>query len=190
MKEINKAVPREVGYAIQSMGNLIQSIEPMEGAGFNVGGRVDPGSFLSAAATLLKQAQNLSDVVSALGRMQYDTSLFGLDKLANAVIDTEGVFGKMQLSISPTGVISQILPKETQAAISAASKLLSQFKSVDPSQTLFGKSSEQVFNMLDQLPGEIQKSMLEGLSKLNVAEDAQKLYGYVQKTMNGENPFA
>lgn len=182
-------VPREVGLAINSMNMLIQTIETSEGAGFNVGGRVHQQTYLNNAVNLLGQATNLSGVVSALGRLQSDTKLFGLDQLANSIISSALNYGASQLSVSASGSIMRFLPPETRQAIATASKVISLFNSVYPGQSLFGDSAQQIFRMLNRLtPASAALALLQ-LTKLNVGPQALRFTAVNTTTVMGGNPF-
>jgi hypothetical protein len=189
LNAIGAKVPREVGMAINSISNLIQTVETMEGAGFNVGGRVDQTTYLNNAVGLLSQARNLSDVVSSLGRLQSDSSLFGTDKLINGIVNSALSYGASQLSISPNGSIMRFLPPETRQAIQTASKAISLLNSVFPGQNLFGGSADQIFRMLNRLtPASLALALLQ-LTKLNVGPQAIRFTGVNTTTVMGGNPF-
>lgn len=188
-KDINKAVPREVGYAIQSIGNLIQNVETMEGSGFNVGGRVDQSTYIDNSVQLFRQARNVAGVVGAMSRLQSDSSLFGLDKIANNIINAATGFGASQLSISATGSIMRYLPPETSQAIGTAMKLISLFNSAYPGQNLFGGSAEQIFNMLNRLSPQSLAFAIAQLTRLNAGPVAQSFNATNLTTVLGGNPF-
>lgn len=189
LNSINAKVPREVGFAINSINNLIQTIETSEGAGFNVGGRVDQQTYLNNATRLLGQSRNLSDVVSALGRLQSDSSLFGTDKLINGIVNSALSYGASKLSISPNGSIMRFLPPETRQAIATASRAISLFNSVFPGQNLFGDSAQQIFRMLNRLtPASLAMALLQ-LTKLNAGPQAIRFSAVNTTTVMGGNPF-
>lgn len=185
---LNK-VPREVGLAIQSMNNLIQTIETTERAGFNVGGRVHQQTFLNNAVSLLGQARNLSGVVSALGRLQSDPKLFGTEQLANSIINSALTYGASQLSVSASGSIMRFLPPETRQAINTASRAISLFNSVYPGQSLFGDSAQQIFRMLNRLSPASLALALTQLTKLNAGPQAIRFNTMNTTTVMGGNPF-
>jgi hypothetical protein len=189
LNAVGAKVPREVGFAINSMSNLIQGVETMGGGSFNVGGRVDQSTYINNATSLLGQARNLSDVVSALGRLQSDPSLFGTDKLVNGIVNSALSYGASKLSISPNGSIMRFLPPETRQAIATASKAISLFNSVFPGQNLFGGSAEQIFRMLNRLtPASLAFALLQ-LARLNVGPQAIRFTGVNTTTVMGGNPF-
>lgn len=190
MKDIQKNVPREIGQAINSMTNLVQSIESGEGAGFNVGGRVDQTTFLKNATSLLAQSTNLFDVVSALSRLQTDSSLFGIDKLANSIVNSALSFGSSQISISASGSIMRFIPPETKNAMDAASKALQAIESVVPGQKLFGDSSQQIFKMLNQLSPQSLSVALQQITKLSESAPAISMKAVNLSTIKGGNPFS
>lgn len=189
LRNITKNVPPEVAQAVGSIGNLIQAVETSEGAGFNVGGRVDQQTYLNNATSLLGQARNVSDVVSALSRLQTDSSLFGTDKLANGIIDSAINFGASKLSISPNGSIMRYLPKETRQAIQTTLKVLKLFNSVFPGQNLFGGSAEQMLKMLTRLTPKSAAFALLQLTKLNAGPQAFRFDNLNRNTVSGGNPF-
>jgi hypothetical protein len=190
LNNVNKKVPRNVGLAIGSIGNLIQGVETMGGGSFNVGGRVHQQTYLNNASNLLSQAKNVSDVAKALGRLQTDQSLFGLDQLANGIISSALSFGPSQLSVSASGSIMRFLPPETRQAINTAMKAIRLFNSVYPGQNLFGDSAEQIFRMLNRLsPVSLAFAILQ-LTRLNVGPQALRFNAVNLTTVMGGNPFA
>lgn len=190
LNNVLKNVPRGVGQAIGSIGNLIQGVETMGGGSFNIGGRVDQQTFLNNAVGLLSQAKNVSDVARTLGRLQTDSSLFGLDKLANGIIDSALTFGASQLSISAGGSIMRFLPPQTRQAISTALRIIKLFNSVYPGQNLFGDSAEQIFRMLNRLSPVSLAFALAQLIRLNIGPQALRFSAVNVTTVMGGNPFA
>lgn len=185
---LNK-VPRDVGVAVNSIGNLIQSIETSGGSTFNVGGRVDQQTYINNATSLLSQARNVSDIARTLGRLQSDPSLFGIDKLANGIINSAIGFGASQLSVAANGSIMRFLPPETKQAISTALKIFKLFNSVYPGQGLFGDSVEQIFKMLNRLTPVSLAFAIAQLIRLNIGPTAIRFTGVNTFTVMGGNPF-
>lgn len=189
LNNVLKNVPREIGTAIRSMSNLIQTIETTERAGFTVGSRVHQQTFLGNAVNLLSQSKTISDVVNSLGRLQTDSSLSGAAQLANVVINLTSFFGKSQLSISPSGSIRRIIPKETQTAIDLFFKIFAIFMGAYPGQRLFGDSADQIFKMANRLtPKSFALEMLQ-LKKLNESPQALRFDSVNRTTTMGGNPF-
>ena len=191
LKNVNRNVSRDVGQAINSIGNLIQGVETLGGGRFNVGGRVDQQTYLNNATTLLSQAKNISDVVSSLRRLQSDSSLFGQNKLRNGQIGVNNpTYGKSKKSISPNGSIMSFLPPETRKAIQTGFKLLKLFNSVFPGQNLFGGSAEQIFKMINRLTPASAAKLIIQLTLLHTSGKAFKFNEANRSTVSGGNPFA
>ena len=185
----NLKVPREVGLAVNSISLLIQQVETMEKAGFNVGGRVDQDSYLSNATQLLSQAQTVSDITRSLSRLQNDRTLFGHDKLRNGIKSQNTHYGSSKISISPTGSIMRFLPPQTRQAISAGFQVLSLINSVYPGQKIFGDSAAKIYRMINRLTPISLAFLLFNLARQNVGPQAIR-HGTINTITNtGGNPF-
>ena len=185
----NLKVPREVGLAVNSISLLIQQVETMEKAGFNVGGRVDQDSYLSNATQLLSQAQTVSDITRSLSRLQNDRTLFGHDKLRNGIKSQNTHYGSSKISISPTGSIMRFLPPQTRQAIRAGFQVLSLVNSVYPGQKIFGDSAAKIYRMINRLTPISLAFLLFNLARQNVGPQAIR-HGTINTITNtGGNPF-
>jgi hypothetical protein len=168
LDEILSSMPVEIAQGTQSMFNLMQSMEVNESGGFNTMGKVDPTTFLTNATNLLKGNQSLGEVVENVKRLQYDASLFGLDKLGSASFDIPTAFGVIKMSLSPTGQMINETPEPVQKAIDAFSSLMTSGAGF-PSGSLtnmFGSSASVMSSLFDRLPPDKQtnaKNMMEGV---------------------------
>lgn len=185
----NLKVPREVGLAINSMSVLIQQVETMEKAGFNVGGRVHQDTYINNATQLLSQAQTVSDITRSLSRLQNDRTLFGHGNLTNGIVSQKTQYGNSKVSISPTGSIMRYLPPQTRQAISAGFQVLSLVNSVYPGQKIFGDSAAKIYRMINRLTPISLAFLLLNLAKQNVGPQAIR-HGTINTITNtGGNPF-
>ena len=185
----NLKVPREVGLAINSMSVLIQQVETMEKAGFNVGGRVHQDTYINNATQLLSQAQTVSDITRSLSRLQNDRTLFGHGNLTNGIVTQKTHYGSSKVSISPTGSIMRYLPPQTRQAISAGFQILSLINSVYPGQKIFGDSAAKIYRMINRLTPISLAFLLINLAKQNVGPQAIR-HGTINTITNtGGNPF-
>jgi hypothetical protein len=168
LDEMLSSMPVEIAQGTQSMFNLMQSMEVNESGGFSTMGKVDPTTFLTNATNLLKGNQSLGEVVENVKRLQYDTSLFGLDKLGSASFDIPTAFGVIKMSLSPTGQMVNETPEPVQKAIDAFSTLMTSGAGFPSgSQTnMFGASASVMSSLFDRLPSDkqtIAKNMMEGV---------------------------
>jgi hypothetical protein len=92
--------------ALTNLSTLIQSHETDNGVGYVTGGVVHYGTYLENAVGLLKNVQNLDDLMNVLSRLQFDTSLFGQDKLDNIVVQIENAWGTALQEVSSNGMIT------------------------------------------------------------------------------------
>lgn len=185
----NLKVPREVGLAINSMSVLIQQVESMERAGFNVGGRVHQDTYINNATQLLSQARTVSDITRSLSRLQTDPALFGYSNLVNGIVTQNTHYGKSKVSISPNGSIMRFLPPETRKAISTGFQILSLINSVYPGQKIFGDSAAKVYRMLNRLTPMSLAFILFNLARQNTGPQAIR-HGTINTITNtGGNPF-
>ena len=164
--ELLSSLPPELAQGMQSMFNLMQSMEVSEGGGFATAGKVDPTTYLNNAVSLLKGNQSLGEVISNMQRLQYDTSLFGLDKLASTPFTIPTAFGDISMSLSATGAVQITTPEAVQKAIDAFGSLMSSGAGFPGASlgNMFGSSSGVMSEMFNRLPPgsqTIAKGMME-----------------------------
>jgi hypothetical protein len=163
---ILSSLTSSVAQGIQSMFNLMQSMEVSEGGGFATAGKVDPTTYLANAVSLLKGNQSLGEIITNMQRLQYDTSLFGLDKLASTPFTIPTAFGDISMDLSATGAIKITTPEAVQKSIDAFGSLMSSGAGFPGASlgNMFGNSSKVMSDMFNRLPPESQtvaKSMME-----------------------------
>lgn len=188
MKAIMKSIPKEVGYAFQSMTTLVQSVESSEGAGFSTANKVDLGTFMSNAEKLLSQATNLSDMVSAMQRLQTDTSLYGLDKLAATTMKIMTPFGEVDQILNANGMISLASSNTVMNAVSSFTDAMSSpiiFPSINVGQGIFGDSAKTMFDMFNRLSGSQMQTVIDMTNKLNTSALAKELDKMAKEVIKG-----
>lgn len=153
VKQLSGKMSGQNMLAFQSMSYLLQSVEQNEGAGFMTGTRVNQEVYQRNAVNLIGQATGVSDMVNVFQRLQYDTSLFGLDTLAPVVSAIATPHGTAYRSFSPSGQMMTLTPATVVAAASVVSNLLggSGFPGIIPGQNMFGSSAGTMQNMLQRL---------------------------------------
>jgi hypothetical protein len=164
--ELLSSLPPELAQGMQSMFTLMQSMEVSEGGGFATSGKVDPATYLANAVSLLKGNQSLGEIITNIQRLQYDTSLFGLDKLAATPFTIPTAFGDITMNLSASGAIQMVTPEPVQKAIEAFSGLMSAGAGFPGASlgNMFGSSSGVMSEMFNRLPPDkqtIAKGMME-----------------------------
>lgn len=195
--ELFKNIPPEIGGAINSMSNLMQSMEIVESGGFNTATKINPEVYFSNAANLLSNARTIYDMVGAFQQLQYDTSLFGLDSLPPVSFTSAGgPFGDIPMSIDALGNITSLVPEPVQKLAEAFSSLMSngaQFPGVFPGANMFGGSSGVLNEMFNRLPTaeltkavtQMQKNVAPGTAMRNSLNTAAKDIFNVGVTLSG-----
>lgn len=166
LDELLSSLKPELAQGMQNMFNLMQTMEVSEGGGFATAGKVDPTTYLTNAVSLLKGNQSLGEVISNMQRLQSDTSLFGLDKLAATPFTIPTAFGDISMSLSATGAVQITTPEAVQKAIDAFGSLMSSGAGFPGASlgNMFGSSSGVMSEMFNRLPSDkqgIAKSMME-----------------------------
>lgn len=166
LDELLSSLKPELAQGMQNMFNLMQTMEVSEGGGFATSGKVDPTTYLANAVSLLKGNQSLGEVISNMQRLQSDTSLFGLDKLAATPFTIPTAFGDISMSLSATGAVQITTPEAVQKAIDAFGSLMSSGAGFPGASlgNMFGSSSGVMSEMFNRLPSDkqgIAKSMME-----------------------------
>jgi hypothetical protein len=164
--ELFKNIPPEIGGAINSMSNLMQSMEIVESGGFNTATKINPAVYFNNAANLLADARTIYDMVGSFQRLQFDTSLFGLDSLSPVSMTmTGGPFGDVPIQIDAMGTITSLVPEPVQKLAEAFSSLMSNgsgFPGVFPGANMFGGSSGVMNDMFNRLPNtELNKAVAQ-----------------------------
>lgn len=194
LNNILKSVPREVGYAMQSMSTLIQGVETSEGGGFTTNNKVDEATFMANSEKLLKQCTTVSDMVSCMQRLQTDESLYGRDKLAATSFKVMTPFGEITKTLSPDGSIGNGNDKATQAVMKLAGDFLKSaggFPGVNPGQNLFGGSAGTMMNMFQRVAPGAQDMAKKMMEQLNTSDIAKKMDSITKAlTQGGKSPFA
>lgn len=188
--ELFKNIPPEIGGALNSMSALMQSMEIVEGGGFNTATKINPAVFFNNAANLLSNSRTIYDLVGNFNQLQYDTSLFGLDSLPPVSMTmTGGPFGDIPIQIDAMGTITSLVPEPVQKLAEAFGSLMSNgagFPGVFPGANMFGGSSGVLNDMFNRLPaGELTKAVTQ--MQNNVAPGAtsrdkvNKMAGFAMK---------
>jgi hypothetical protein len=173
--ELFKNIPPEIGGALNSMSALMQSMEIVEGGGFNTATKINPAVFFDNAANLISNSRTIYDLVGNFNQLQYDTSLFGLDSLPPVSMTmTGGPFGDVPIQIDAMGAITSLVPEPVQKLAEAFGSLMSNgagFPGVFPGANMFGGSSGVLNEMFNRLPNselnkavtQMQKNVAPGL---------------------------
>jgi hypothetical protein len=192
--EIKKELPEEMIGALDSMANLIVSVEIAEEAGFTIGGRVHEETFMANAMLLLKQCRTITDMSDMLHRLQFDVTLFGQDKLEEVSITVDTPYGDLEIiltfegSLTPNINVAAIISSNSNTANANTANtstrepekpieknmksFLGTMKSPSQSfamsgENMFGDSATQIFDMFNRLtPSTLgtAKKMVETLS--------------------------
>lgn len=165
-QQLFNSLPPEIGGALNSMSALMQSIEIAEGGGFNTATKINPAVFFNNAVNVLANTRTIYDLVINFQRLQYDTSLYGLESLPPVNITmTGGPFGDIPMQVDALGNITSLAPEPVQQLASAFSSLMSNgagFPGVFPGANMFGGSSGALNDMFNRLPtGELTKAVTQ-----------------------------
>ena len=173
--ELFKNIPPEIGGALNSMSALMQTMEIVEGGGFNTATKINPAVYFNNAANLISNSRTIYDLVGNFNQLQYDTSLFGLDSLPPVSMTMAGgPFGDVPIQIDAMGTIASLVPEPVQKLAEAFGSLMSDgagFPGVFPGANMFGGSSGVLNEMFNRLPNtelnkavtQMQKNVAPGL---------------------------
>jgi hypothetical protein len=90
MQDIMSSLNPQMQTAVSSLSKLVQGLETDDGVEFVTGSVVHEETYLENSANLLSQVTTIDDLMNTMQRLQWDTELFGQDKLepTEYVIDT------------------------------------------------------------------------------------------------------
>lgn len=106
MYAIMQGLSPQMQSAVNSLSVLVQGLETNSGVAFYTGDVVHEETYLQNAQELLSQVDSLDDLMYVLNRLQWDTSLFGRDKLSNVVNQIETAWGVALQEIDYNGNIT------------------------------------------------------------------------------------
>ena len=178
--------------AFNSMSYLLQSVEQKEGAGFMTGTRVNSDVYVANAIGLLGQATGVGQLVNTFQRLQYDTSLFGLDSLAPVITPISTSNGMTYRSFSPSGQMMTFTPVAVAAAAKVVSSLLgggSSFPSIVPGQNFFSTGSGTMNQMFQFMPPQARQAAMAMISILQSSQSLLKIAESGRVNVQGGNPI-
>lgn len=187
-KLLTSALPRDVLNTIKSMSNLVQSVEQGESIGFMTASRVNPEIYTQNAIKLLGQCTNISDVTTAMTRLQSDSSLFGMESYGPTIVKQVTPYGEIQqIYNNANGTQLTVTPASIISAVSTVQSLISGggFPSAIPGIPLFGSSAGTMFNMMQRLPSSQMASAMAMLTLLNTSGAAVK----IEAALKSPNPI-
>lgn len=200
MDRIKKKIKPELYDALVSITNMATVADISEATSFLTAGRVHTPTYLANAEELLSQVTTLEDLFVVLHRLQYDTTLFGQENLANTIIMIETAWGNANVHITFTGEV-ELYYANANAQTDFVDSMSSPQSSPSAGNggagggggsgggNMFGKSAGTMQDMFKRLATNNQKEAKKMHEKLNQDDEAQKLWKFVEKTINGGNPL-
>lgn len=119
------SIPENMQRALKSTANLVQGMETTNGITFVTGGVVHEETYYANAAELLSQIKNIDDLMYVLQRLQWDTSLFGQDKLEGQTYTLNTAFGIVTQYVDIDGDITVEYDANVANALNAWSNTVS-----------------------------------------------------------------
>jgi hypothetical protein len=210
MQDIMGSVNPQMRTAINSMSKLVQGLDTGDGTEYVTGSVVHEETFLENSANLLSQVTTISDLMQVMQRLQWDTSLFGHDKLepTEYVIDT--AHGTAKQTVSFDGTINVTYDANTMNNMNGWSNVISSpeqspgagsspanqsggsgggNQAASMMQQMFGKSSQIMQEMFKRLSPKQEKEAKTMHKKLNQSDTAQKLNTIFKETAEGGEPL-
>jgi len=192
MYSIMQGLSPEMQSAVNSLSILVQGLETANGVAFYTGDVVHEETYLDNAQKLLRQVDSLDDLMYVLNRLQWDTSLFGRDKLSNVVNQIETAWGVALQEIDYNGnVVVTYSLEDANNEMSFANTMTSNtsspalgyFSGDDPSYSInatgasSGFNKQQNNNKTDNISGLL--GQIEGLAQ----GMGQNMFGESAETM-------
>jgi hypothetical protein len=145
---------------------------------------------------VLSNVRDIYGMVSAFQRLQYDTSLYGLESLPPIdLLMSGGPFGDIPMQLDALGNLTSLAPEPVQKLIEAFSSLMNNtsggFPSVFPNQNMFGKSAAVMNEMFKLLKPEEYKKAVEQAKKAIApgTQERANLNKVVNFAMTSKNIF-
>jgi hypothetical protein len=128
MDSIMSSLPnQQMKDAVTSLSRLVQGQELNGGVAYVTDGIVHEGTYLENARDLLSQVETISDLMYVLSRLQWDTSLFGREKLDTVETEIETAWGValQQVDVDGEIVVTYANTANSLAQINAFSEMIS-----------------------------------------------------------------
>lgn len=215
MEDIYDNLPsQQLRDAVTNLSNLIQSLEVSGGVGFVTDGVVHEGVYLENARDLLSQAQNLDDIMYVLSRLQWDTTLFGRERLTAVETQIETAWGValQQVDVDGNIVVQYANASNSMAQMNAFSSMISSntsapsIGSVPPPSgggggggagniagklqgmlgNMFGKSAGTIQEMMKRLHPQGEQTAKKLQEKVNQSQSQKKMKEISEATIKGQ----
>lgn len=171
---------------LENMMNLMSEVTP--GGSYVSSGRIHEETFIENMVELLSQATTMSDVIEIIQRLRYDTTLHGLDKLANVEFKANTAYGQITQTMDINGNIStnQKSAEMIQKGIQALVGLMSSSQSGAPGKFLFGEANKLMSQAFSYLPPGIREQVVSRVATLS---ESRKHNEWHRRTIGKSNPF-
>jgi hypothetical protein len=188
-----KDMPTDVAQALASIIELLTAAETSESGNFMTSGRVDQVTFIENSIALLSQCRSVTDIINVLQRLQTDTTLFGLDKLANNTVIVKTAYGNTSISLTSNGQMQVAQDNTAMQVFSTFLSLMSSGAGFPNSilQNMFSSSSQVMNDMINRLPPELQalakqqceQGIASGSSPRNNLNNLQKVVQQAEEVL-------
>ena len=197
--------------AVTSLSYLIQDYNTHNGVAFAYDNQVHEETYLQNAQDLLSHCTCIDDLMYVLQRLQWDTSLNGLDKLLTLEQEIETTWGTALQTVYANGHIHVEYSNNASNAISSFANTMTDSNtsmglgfSPPPSTgssggggggsksgmgNMFGQGASQIMEMMQRLPQSGESEMKQMTEKLTGGMEQQKLMQIVKSTVDGGNPL-
>lgn len=119
MDELLVTLEPHMQTAVKSLAKLVQGLETTDGVEFPTGGAVHYTIFMENAAGILAQATNIDELMVGMQRLQWDTDLFGQDKLSPVVFEVDTAHGSAFQYMYYDGHIETVYTSNTMNAMNS-----------------------------------------------------------------------
>lgn len=201
----------EMQDALNSMSILVQGMESEGSNGsFALSSTVHAETYLDNATELLSQVTSVSDLMTVMNRLQWDTSLFGQEKLEPVAIPAETTWGSGNQLLYANGDVVMVYANTDAANAEAAFYTVmssngsnsvigggasSGGASGAPSGTasggnMFGSGASSMMDMLKRLTPENADIAKQLMQRVNSGTPEQLMQDVIKKATGGGNPLS
>lgn len=183
MDNINGGLSPQMQTAMASLATLSQGMDSGQGFEFVTGQPYHEETFLNNSANLLSQVTTVDDLMNTMQVLQYDTTLYGQDKLDPITNEIETAHGPATQVINYDGTIDVIYPANTMNSMNNwantySSSTYSPGAGSAPASSGAGQQggqgggqqgmqqAQQMMSMMQQMFGQSSKIMQEMFKRL------------------------
>ena len=163
--ELFKSLPKGLGEQFEAVMSMARSYETVAAAGgMSAQKRVNPATFFTTAANLLKGSQTIEEMIGKMYDLDTDDALSGLVELGSTVLKVPTAFGEITQTFDALGNLTIEKPDVMVKAEQAFAGIMGDVKVLESVKDKF-------LPMIDRIPNEAKQAFKTNFEELSAKAD-------------------